>query len=346
MSQQLLTLGAVLASDLPKRVNLCGTAGHPQRQMFIDLLNYTTERILNHGSFWGTTRIIRLCLDDGCVTMPRPIASLEAVRSCESIPISNDWYQFLPFMGAGWDGCGSSRFECLGLVPTFKDVCNPAIIRTWLQNTDDAGKTVLYQGTDANGKWIRTNEGGEWIDGERVVLADPYVDTVNSFTSITGVQKDITIDRILIYKVFTSGPVHIATYEYDEIAPSYQRFRISKRSAFVVNSCNCRQTPTLTNPVTVEALIKLAYSPVTRDTDFLIIGNLGALRLGLMAMKAEQDGDLTAANVLWFGDQRNNRIGCIPMLNQELRTMQGDRVEVRSTPQGSARLSRVMGGFI
>jgi hypothetical protein len=344
VSQQLLTLAAACASDLPRRVNLCADVGHAQRPRFIQMLNDTIERILNHGDFWGTTRPVRLCLTNGCVTLPRQVAALNAVRSCESVPLHNDWYSFLPFMGGCWNGCPSLGFTFQGLVPTFREECHNGVIRTYLQNAGDAGKTILYQGTDAKGKWVRSQVSGVWIDGEQVVLADPYVDTLNTFNSITGVQKDLTIDRVLVYKVLTGGPVHIATYEYDEIAPSYQRFRIQGGGLVTRNGC-CNNTITPCNR-TVEALVKLAYFPVSQDTDFLVIGNRGALRLGMQALKAEQDSEWDVANILWFGDQRNNRIGCIPMLNQELRTMEGDRVEVRSTPQGSARLSRVMGGFV
>jgi len=346
MSQQLLTLAAACASDLPRRVNLCADVGHAQRAKFIQMLNDTIERVLNHGDFHGTTKIVRLCIDGNCFTTPRQVAAINAVRTCASIPIHNDWYQFLPFMGECWDRCVTLGFTLQGLVPTFKEECHNGIIRTYLQNTGDAGKTVLYQGTDSNGKWIRTQVAGEWLDGEQVILADPYVDTLNTFNSITGVQKELTIDRVLVYKIVNGSPLHIATYEYDEVAPSYQRYRITGGGILTRNGCCDNTTPTARCVRSVEALVKLAYAPVARDTDFLIIGNLGALRLAIMAMKAEQDGDWETANILWFGDQRNNRIGAIPMLNQELRTMQGDRVEVRSTPQGSARLSRVFGNFI
>lgn len=338
MSSPLLTLKSVKASDLPRRVNLC-----PTDARFVQLLNDTIERISMHGNFWGWLRLIRLCIYDGCVTLPRAIASLEAVRACDGVPITGQWLEFLPFMGDNFSGCSSLRFSPMGLVPVYRETCGSGVIRTFLQNAADAGKKVLYQGRETNGKWVRTFDipTQTWIDGERIALSSPYTDTITSFSGITGVQKDETKDRILVYKVLTTGLLHIATYEYDETLPAYQRFRISPYAALSSNECSTSSC----GPKSVEALVKLAYQPLRQDEDFLIITNLGALRLGMQAMKAEQDGDLTTANVLWFGDQRNNRIGCIPLLNQELRTMTGDRVDVRVAPLGSVRLSHRFAGF-
>ncbi len=90
---------------------------------------------------------------------------------------------------------------------------------------------------------------------------------------------------------------------------------------------------TVTNPQftcatkTVTVLAKMAYLPVSADTDWILIGNIGALKLACMAIKKEEDNKWDEAAVYWNGGRLQNGgkiTGAIQILEDELKNWIGD----------------------
>ena len=82
-----------------------------------------------------------------------------------------------------------------------------------------------------------------------------------------------------------------------------------------------------TDVTTVELMGKFAFRPVFKDTDYLIIGNLAALKLGMMACKSEEEHNWGEAQLLWNGGTLKDgtkRIGAVQELDSELAHYNGD----------------------
>lgn len=325
-------------SRIPKLVNLC----KEDERLYTDYINPAQERLLNAGRWWGTYQVAQFCVTNGCLVWPREVATIEQVAVCGTpIEIRNQWYQFVQDLGhiQSCDSCSSGRGSCRrhfameshGTTPTFADIIpSGKKIRIYPTHASDVGKRVLLQGYDDNKIWIRNTDAGEWVDGEYVTLAMPYVDTVSNFSSLTGGQKDPTNSRLLVYEltVSTGAERSIAIWQPDEEYPQYQKSLIPGLSS-IQNDCD--------DTVKVTAMVSLAFIPAEKDTDWLIIGNIPALEFMCKAIKLEED-NFEAEAVL-------NEKKAIRELQKELRKMTGDRTVINIRTQGTAHLERVFGGF-
>lgn len=314
-------------SRIPTVIGTC-----PTSDKFRAYINEATERLLSRGLWKGSYARIRMCTDNSCITWPRQVENVEAIRLKDYFGVvRNEWFQFLTFeprsylnrcCEAEWWHCGGeSNLFNQGTFPTFADIQGTnKKIRVYVQYPEDVGKRILLQGLDENGNPVRKVDGGERADGEWVTLASPSVDSTNFFSVLSAVQKDVTAGTVRLYTVDPDGNEKaIAVYEPDETIPSYRRTYL-KPLPRVTRCCDYR---------TIEAMVKLAFIPVRRDTDFLLIGNLAALKYECQAIKKEED-DLAVEADLYHRKAINE-------LNQELRTYNGrDNVSAYVSINGTA----------
>lgn len=322
-----VTLANAKASRIPVVLGVCADSDR-----FIQYLNEAQERLLSRGLWKGAYARIRMCVDNACITWPRQVENVEAIRLSDYYGVvRNEWFEFLTFeprssltncCGTDWWNCGSeSNLFNQGTFPTFADITGTnKKIRLFLQFPEDVGKRLFLQGLDENGNVIRTVEGGIRVDGEWVTLANPSVDTVNFFSVLTSVQKEVTSGTVRLYTFTPTGTLAaIAAYEPDETIPSYRR-TLLRPFPGASRCCALR---------TVEAIVKLAFIPARRDTDFLLIGNLPALKYECQAIKKEED-DLTQEAEMYH-------LKAIRELNNELRTYNGrDNVSAYVSINGTA----------
>jgi hypothetical protein len=340
----LSTFADLKASGIASRINLC-----PDDPRFLTAANRVVVFLLSHGSWWGTVRRAAFCVDENCITLPGCVASLEGIyRCCGPVNIHNQWYQFIPGSTPVSDGCGELKFQHYGTIPTARTMCTGGILRAYPASALDYGKTLTFFGHDMNGIWVRTLNAGVMQDGETVTLVAPWVETVTCFKDVTAMQKEVTNEHVAVFH-HPPGDTTIevlADYEYYETRPDYQRFQILNYSATDCATCTDGTTGLSCDRFEIEAMVKLEYMPMRHDTDYCLIGNIAAFELALEALKAKDDGDLAKADALMFGDGRNRRLGAIPILQQELRTMTGDRFHGRVNIRRASPFSRVMSGFI
>ena len=119
-------------------------------------------------------------------------------------------------------------------------------------------------------------------DGVQVPIngdTDPfYIQTDQGVSEITAVSKPVTRGQVYVYAMPTVGAgVHIATYAPRETLPVYRRYRI----------------PGLDEGHTyhVTARCRRRYVPVMKDTDFLLISNLPALKAMIMSVYYLEAGE-------------------------------------------------------
>lgn len=291
-----ITVSDVRASRIPNALGLCATDAR-----IVAYINEATERLLRRGLFWGAFGRYRLCADDSCVTLPPQLASIEKLSICgEPFTPRDYWFEFMangpgPMNGAcsgqqcaASVGCSVPGATLRGHYPTFADI-NPTGKKVNLicDLVSDSGKTILVLGYDDNGNWIRTSQSGTIKDGELIVLAQAAgTISTNLFSSVTDVQLPGTLDGqvwMYEYKVADATKRLIANYQYFETRPSYPRYLIP-------GLCGCGDSES--SSTAVEIIARHEFVPVQRDTDYLILGNIPALKEMMQAIsQAEKTMD-------------------------------------------------------
>ncbi len=185
---------------IPQSLGLC-----PTDPRIVQWCNSAMERLLWEGKWWGTVARFGICAVNGCITLPRQIATVEAVNvNGRPTPVRDFWFEFLA-NGAGtrgecggggscsggiWNGCCATEMIMRGNFPTFDDIGpTPSYIVFVCDVASDIGKPVLVLGYDINNNWIRTIQGGVYADGEIILLAQSSgTVSVTVFSTITDIQ--------------------------------------------------------------------------------------------------------------------------------------------------------------
>lgn len=300
------------------------------------------QRLIERGNWKGSIQRIRMCLDNGCVTLPRQVLSLKDMSFCDrAIPIRNQWWEYLP-NGDGVmhaSNCGSTcAASCpgtqaidRGFHPTFSDVRAPnKRLRIYVQLASDYGKRMLIQGYDSNNDFIRTIDDSVNVDGIWLTFTDPYVDLPFDISSITGIQKDVTNGDVLLYEIDTITGLQrlIGRYEPSETVAQYHRYLITDFGNTGSGCCTNESTRTIT------ALAKLDFIPVSVPTDYLFIDNIPAIKEMCQSIRfSEMDTAQAQAQALIHEKK------AIRELNHQKQNLNGDdQVAVIQRVYGSAAL--------
>lgn len=215
-------------------------------------------------------------------TTPRDIARLVVMSACQNpVHIRNGFYEYLNY-GSGLQPktCASScssvyeAYERDSVVTFSNLLSTPQTIRIYTTDVRDIGKRVLLQGKDANGQTILTTDPGTGhsAPGEYVVIMSPFRDSVNTFSTITGIQKDETWGMVQLFQVdpTTGVETSLSVMEPTEASALYRRYMLTG----IQNSSLCCTT---SGVLTVTAQGRLDFIPVANETDYLTIPNVPAL---------------------------------------------------------------------
>ena len=285
---------------------------------------------------WAEMAFTNVSQTNPFLTCPRGVARLEYVDMCNRpVPVQNQFYEYLRF-GNGrlpkicprtaWPMQVYSR----NTVPTFVDLTTPPqYIRAYMTDPSDEKKSVLVQGLDANGMAVYSQSVMGRVEGEFISLTTPFITTLNTYSSITGLQKDVTVAPVKIYQVDpTSGAeILLVTMEASETTAWYRRYY------FNPVPCNCCGTGP-TTPVTVTAMAKLDFVPVQCDTDYCLIQNQEAI-IEECASVRYSEMDTPGAKQM----SQERHMQAIRLLNGELTHFYGkNEPAVSFAPWGNARL--------
>lgn len=350
MSQR-LTLGS-LRSEFSRVSQVLGVC--PDDDRIGAWASNFQERAWAQGRWWGTTQLMTFCLTgESCIVLPREVAVIEqATLNGAPMRMGNLWYQFNKphewITGSSANCSSNGRCNCCGCGPmTMEDRGTAASfatttgtdkkIRLYPGNAVDEGKTVIIQGYDANGVWVRSTVDGVRIDGEQVTLALPYAETTTTWGpdpntrkgAPVAVIKESTQYRVLMYSVDGDGvEVQLANYEPSETHPMYRVVSIPGLS-------NCTASASGCTTKTLKAIVSLQHVPITADEDWLLFTNLAAYKQGVMAEKYYEEGNIALGDAYFYGQPRPARNGrgvlrhtlgqgAISLLEAELRKMTGD----------------------
>lgn len=264
-------------------------------QRVIDIINLAQERLLSEGHWWNTIAKYSISVTNQLFSLPPQFATIEQIAVCsEPINLRNNWYEFNP--GGPWvfndptaaqpNVCSGNQALFRGTFPTAKDIVSGNKIYAQCDVADDVGATILVLGIDSAGNRVRTKVLGVWQDGETIALSQtPGTLSSTTWSKITDIQKPVTNGQCWIVQA-SSPTVIISTMEYFETRPSLPRYLL----------------PTTFNVATqIDLIGKLAFIPVVNPTDYLIIGNLPALKLACQAIKYEEEQMMGQATLYMYG---------------------------------------------
>lgn len=295
------TLQDALDSRIPEAVNL-----PPGDTRVIQYLNEAQDKLWKRGHWWGSMARYNISLTAGLVTLPREIATIERVAySNRILEVHDFWYEWLD---NGWGPIneslpdGRATCEYRGRSPVFSQPLPPnKSLKIVCDLAVDAGKVALIQGYDDSlpPNWIRTQIGSTGTFQSGVPLT-----MVQSVSLLTAPSTDYTWSSITDLQLPTNMQGQCWLYEFD-IATQINRL-IGQ-----YNANNPRPSfaqyffpfvlPQSPQPIVVEALAKLEFIPVAQPSDYLMIGNLPALKLACMAIKAEEELRFSDASLLLNG---------------------------------------------
>jgi hypothetical protein len=331
-------------SATPALLGSCGADG----PRLCEMLNTSTERLIYAGGETGWLggwykTAFSVTRANPYVTTGREIARIVNFDVC-SYPVKtqNEFYEFLE-AGVGLQPQTACDTPCQttitayerGFYPSMVDIPTSSTfrLRVYAKDTQDYGKRVLCSGTDTNDVIIRntdtTAHSTTQVQGEFLTLGTPFTDSIAVFKTLTGVQKDITFRDVDLYAVDTAtgAETKLSTYAANETVPSYRRYFFNNLPL----NCCCSNTGT----ITVTAMAKLEFIPVTTDTDFLLIGNLPALEEECLSTHYGRMDNPTSLQMAALKHKN-----AITLLNKELDHYFGRmRPAINQPLWGTARLS-------
>ena len=283
----LTTLHLARQSRLKRIASAC-----PDSRQFLDLLNDGTRELMTRGSWWNTTKKIRLCSYAGCLAWPKFVGTVLATNICgRNAPVQGGWYEFMDLVGRDvnpnrtWPSNVVSVDD--GTTPVFQNIpCGtPMYVRAYCRRNNDITKTVTIYGTDYNGQTRMTTwPDGVYREGEVLSLALPFVSTATTYREVTRVSKDVTEGPVDLYYYDGTSLFDAAHYSPREMEPNYRHSTIQGWRT----SCCC-------GAKSITALIKLQFEPVYDDNDVVLIENLDALALAIQSIKLSDANDSDGA---------------------------------------------------
>lgn len=343
---QLKRLADLRRSRIPVSIGKCAS----DQGALIEMVNEAQQRLQFAGGevgWWGSWAKMVFNVDgfaDPFITLPRNVARLINLDVCRRpVRIQNEFYEFLE-AGVGLQpltNCGgNSRHNCnlletydRGMYPTFSDLVPPnKRLRFYITDDADINRRALVQGTDKNGTTIYSLDGTSQVLGIYVALTKPFADTPFDISTITGLQKDVTVGQVKVYEVDMVNNTQrlILTMEPSEEVAGYRRYFLNG----LPRNC-CDPTNTGVTTVQVTAMAKLELLPVLFDPDYLYIQNLSALKEECQAVRFGEMDDSTS---LKQADERHKK--AVRLLNGELRHHLGKEMPaINYAPFGTARLT-------
>lgn len=293
---------------------------------------------------WAEVMFSNVSRTNPFITCPPEVARIEKINVC-SCParINNQFYEYLDFgNGRLPKVCSrSDRFFCAPTVMTrnnavtFVDqTISPCTIRIYSTDNADqqAAKRVMVSGLNTAGDIIYTTDGNSQVQGEFITIDNPFSDSVNQFTAITGIQKDVTYGTIQIFQLDpnTGDERLLGQMQQSETVAEYRRYYLDSLPP------NCCLTPSPDSALSITAIVKLELLPITVDTDYLLLHNLEAVIEECIAIRMSEMDNMESQQLAAV-----HHTNAIRLLNSEIAHYLGKQSPaVNFAPWGTARLER------
>ena len=253
---------------------------------FLEKLNFVTNRLTTSGKWRGSFVSIVLTADEnGIITLPaRFLSILSAKYDYWPTQVLSQWFDYMTVGLCDADEANSWPFGPIvdlgdGFATQFVQE-DTGLLKVYSALADNAKIVRIYGIDSATGEPVIDSNG---VEGEQIALATPSVTTTHSFSSVTGFQKVLTKSPVTL-KVIPSGggsEVTLSVFQSWEQFPSYHRYRCGTSSG------------------NVKIFAQRRFIPMISEFDWVIPGDLHALKQGLRAMAYEDSGDDGKASHAW-----------------------------------------------
>lgn len=208
----------------------------------VKLLRWLTDAVqllANKGEIDPLVGFVDLCVDGGCVTLPREVETVLAVNIGGHPALGRDEVFSFHLNGPG-DFCTPCDYTWtnVGGFPTYRDLQCPAKLVAYLDNPEDQGKELRVFGFDDQNRPLRTKVGENWEDGYLVPTIFGYAlpDSTAPYVSrITSVRKAVTVANVRLssFDNSSSSGTLLGVFEHDETEPRYRRIRLLRNCQWV-----------------------------------------------------------------------------------------------------------------
>lgn len=279
---------------------------------FTTRINLGTERLVKNGNWRGTKDavVFQVHLNDddtAFITLPWQYNTVLAAvvfkfdnqndqtRLCGfPMQIQDEWFSYLGsgvgYMRNSLYNWGNGFIPETGRFTTFKDWVIPAQLRFKFAATEaNTGQIINVRGV-FNGQPIYTGTGAATIEGENLTINGSTGLTTSSFFDKPpyALVKPQTYGVVSMYTVVSGVETLVARYMPTETVPQWRRYRVPACSGW-----------TEADPGQFLAVLKREWVPISNDNDFVVPGNIGALKFMLMAQLKEDAEAFTQAESFW-----------------------------------------------
>ncbi len=296
----------------------------PNDPEFLAALNQVSERVIDDDSYKGNVVDAIFETDTyGRICLPYYMDGIMAATVHGGpIPVYSEWHRYTevgPGLVQAEHQVGCQAFDLGDRFCTIQDIPegSSGVLRTTITSASDIGKVNRYFGYDADGNEIVDAYGNR---GESVILANPTVNTVNSFARVTGVIKAASVSRQTLSWMNGSTPTTLSIYQPCETIPLYHRYQIG--------TVNENETLGDKN-ISIKA--RRRFVPMVSENDFVFPSSLGALKLGLLAYTAENSpsDNMRATAINYWAD-------VFAILNRQHKKTRGSgRRMINFSPRGA-----------
>lgn len=297
------------------------------------LANLAEERLIidpmapDEGWVGGSARMVFNVVPSNLssyIVTPRNVARVILLDVCKTpIRLRNGFFEYLEFgaglqpKNCGTQACAPSVMQAYerDSVFTLNDFASvPQHIRIFPTDQADLGRRIVLQGPDQNGATIYGTDNTTQAAslGETVYMSLPFVTALNTFSGITGIQKDPTLGPVQVFMVdpTTGAQTLLTTLEPNETTALYRRYFINGLP------CNCCNTPA--GRVQVSAQVKLDFIPLVNPSDYLNIPNIPALIEEVQAIRYSRMDSTKAAQL-----EAKHHLKALQLLNGQLDHIDG-----------------------
>jgi hypothetical protein len=250
-------------------------------------LNHAVEILSTEADWNPLLGYVDICVQcDGCVVLPPEVGTVLAVNVCGHPAQGHDWLHSFHLNGPGdIDNLLAWSWQDLRSTPVFRypHTAGGKLV-TQLERASDSGKSFRVYGYAAGGGWIRTLEGGVFVDGFLVPMqygtsvANPNAPLI---TRIERIEKQETDGYVRLYSQDYAGAnqYRIGSYRPEETNPEFRLIRVTP-------GCSCTH---------VRVAFKKNTEELSALTDLIPLHSKYALVLMVKALKKLDEDRLDEA---------------------------------------------------
>jgi hypothetical protein len=275
---------------------------------FKSSLNQVLARIYNMGTYRDLTVQYSLPVVDGCITLPDDADSvLHTMVDGFPVPVRSLWHDF---KSIGIGNLSVSPTIQTGLIdagytPTVR-LFTEATSTLYIVSASGSSVVNTFSNTDGSSVTVVGSDGEQFYTG--TLATSPFRITFSTpVTSIVNIQFDALNGMYDLRTTSAEPDTTIATIGPDSGVTRYRRFRING---------------SVDGTTVVHVLCKRAFQPLRDDNDIVFVGNIGAIKQGLLGRLMEDNADIERAQYHWNQtmllmeeEASSSRGAAIPRLN-------------------------------